>query len=287
MISVGRRAAMTLMEVLVAISIIGMLMALLMPAVQQAREAARRIQCASNIRNIALAVQGEMNAKGRLPASGNFNTNGVPFHDWVVNVLPYIERTDVIGQWRFDQPSNQPPNSPLATVAIDVLTCPDDTAAGGQARLNYLANGGFGWTEPTDCPSVRNSATGIQPFDYNGNGVVCPVDPSQDNSPFGTDKSLFFKTGLFFPENWPRGSGTVRHHTSDSIYDGLSHTILLAEKLWTLGQLGGWGDPHPVRTCFFMSSSVCESDKCSPSNVDWRRARNSSSPSSWHPGGVN
>ncbi len=284
---IRHRAGLTLMELLVVISVIGMLMALLLPAVQRAREAARRNQCANNIRNLGLAVQGEMNAKRRLPASGNFSTKGVPFHDWVVNILPYIERADLIGQWRFDQPSNEPPNAPLGTIAIGALTCPDDTATGSAARLNFLANGGFGWTEPVDCPSVGSSASSPQPFDYNGNGVTCATNAAQDGSPFGTDKAIFFKTGLFFPENWPYGSGTERHHTPDSIYDGLSLTILLGEKRWMPGRFAGWADPHPLSNCFFMSASVCQNNKCSPGNVDWRRARSSSSPSSWHPGGVN
>lgn len=281
------RRAMTLTEVLVVISIIGLVMALLLPAVQQAREAARRIQCANNIRNVAMAMQGEVNAKRRLPASGHFSTKGIPFHGWVVSILPYIERSDLIVHWRFDKPSDKPPNSPLATITINVLTCPDDPGAGSHARLNYLANGGFGWTEPTDCPSVGTSAASPQPFDYNGNGVTCPTNATQDNSPSGTDKSLFFKTGLFFPENWPYGSGTERHHTPDSIFDGLSHTIMLAENLSARGAPPGWANPHPLRNCFFMNSAVCKSNNCSAGNVDWRRARNESSPSSWHPGGVN
>jgi prepilin-type N-terminal cleavage/methylation domain-containing protein/prepilin-type processing-associated H-X9-DG protein len=287
------RRAMTLMEVLVVISIIGMLMALLLPAVQAARESARRTQCADHVHNLALALQGAMSAKRRLPASGNFSTTAVPYHDWVVNILPYIERTDMATLWRFDQPSNQPPNQPLAATYIEVLACPSDTgSADGRAKLNYLANGGFGWTMPVDCPSVGNgpggNGPGAVPFDFNGNGVTCPTNPAQDNSAFGTDKDLFFKTGLFFPENWPYGSGTNRFHTADSILDGLSNTILLAESLWTPdSSMAGWGSPYPWRNCFFISASVCQNDKCSNGNVNWHLARYSNAPSSGHPGGMN
>lgn len=285
--TIGRRRALSLMEVLVALSIVGMLAALLLPAVQQARETARRNDCANNIRNVAFAVQGEMNAKRRLPASGNFSTSGTPFHDWVVEILPYIERSDISKLWRFDQPSNQPPNSPLALTHIKVLTCPNDNLTSDPASLNYLANGGFGWTMPVDCPSVGSGSSNIQPFDYNGNGVTCPQNAAQDNSPLGTDRELYFKTGLFFPENWPNGSGVERFHTPDSILDGLSNTIMLAECLSTADPLQGWANPYPWRTCFFLSAGVCQNNQCSPGNVDWRQARDSAAPSSWHPSGVN
>ena len=211
-----RRVAFTLTEVLVVISIIGMLMALLLPAAMQAREAARRNQCANNLRNVGLAVQGEMNAKKRLPASGNFSTKGVPFHDWVVNVLPYIERSDILAQWRFDQPSNQPPNSPLAATHLEVLVCPDDNAAqNGDAKINYLANGGFGWTMPVDCPSVGSPSAGsgagnIQPFDYNGNGVTCPTNPAQDNSRGNTCGNCTTAKRCFGPSPCSRSSIVAR-----------------------------------------------------------------------------
>lgn len=106
------KCGMTLLETLVVISIIGMLLSLLLPAVQAAREAARRAHCANNLRNVGLAVQNEVNAKRRLPASGNFSTSGTRFHDWAVNILAYIERSDIAKQWRFDTPSNVTVHAP-------------------------------------------------------------------------------------------------------------------------------------------------------------------------------
>ncbi|MGH7136846.1 MAG: DUF1559 domain-containing protein [Pirellulales bacterium] len=306
-----RRRAVTLIELLVVLSTIGMLMALLLPAVQAAREAARRAECANNLRNVAFAIAGELNAKRRLPASGHFSTNGVPFHDWVVSVLPYLERSDLAVEWRFDEPWNKPPNAALRRTGIQILVCPDDdTVALGEGNLSYVVNGGFGWTHPVDCPTVTyGGASTFTKFDFNGNGVTCPSNAAKDNSPVGTDKDLFFKTGLFFAENWPYGSGTVRHHTADSIVDGLSNTIILAENLWAgYDPTGGdWAAPYPWRACFFLSGYVCQDSKCSKGNVNWGNANSRSGsaareaingallagegtspwPSSRHPGGVN
>lgn len=309
-----RRGAMALMEVLVVVSIVGMLMSLLLPAVQAARESARRAECANNVRNLALAVAGEMNARQRLPASGNFSTAGVPFHGWVASVLPYIERSDITRLWRFDLPWNEPPNAALRNTDIAVLICPDDdTVTRGKGNLSYVVNGGFGWTAPTDCPTVLHASNGgglgFRKFDFNGNGVTCPAKGDDDQSPLGTDRELFFQAGLFFAENWPYGSGTVRHHTADSILDGLSNTIMLAENLWAgYDPAGGdWAAPFPWRACFFLSAYVCQNEDCSAGNVDWRSANSRSGPaalqaingapsategaspwpSSRHPGGIN
>jgi prepilin-type processing-associated H-X9-DG protein len=260
-----------------------------------------------------LAVQSEITAKRRLPASGNFSTSGDAFHDWVVNILPYVERSDIARQWRFEEAWNKPHNLALAATDIEIFVCPDDaTAMRGQGNLSYVVNGGFGWSEPVDCPSVAHVSSGgfqVSKFDFNGNGITCPTSASQDSSPFGSDRELFFQTGLFFPENWPYGSGTVRHHTPDSIFDGLSHTIMLAENLWAGYDPsgGGWASPYPWRTCFFLSGYVCENNQCKSGNVDWARANSHSGaaaaeaingnlsgkeganpwPSSGHPGGVN
>lgn len=306
------RRGITLLETLVVFSTIGMLLALLLPAVQAAREAARRALCANNLRNVGLAVANEVNATRRMPASGNFSTSGTRFHDWAVNILPYIERSDIAKQWRFDMPSDQPPNLPLAGTHIEVLICPDDdTVVRGHGNLSYVVNGGFACSMPEDCPSVVHAPSGIPQFakfDFNGNGVTCPQSLAMDTSPYGSDKDLFFKTGLFFGENWPYGSGTMRHHTFDSIFDGLSKTIMLAEDLWAGYDTGdgGWANPYPWRACFYVSGFVCESNDCSAGKVDWRRANTHTGPaaveaingrlsavegaspwpSSRHPGGV-
>ena len=93
-----RRAAFTLVELLVVIAIIGILIALLLPAVQAAREAARRTQCANNLKQIGLAVQNYQDTKNALPPA---RIGGGGHATWAALVLPYIEQESAGELWDF------------------------------------------------------------------------------------------------------------------------------------------------------------------------------------------
>ena len=278
--TLARSRGFTLVELLVVITILGMLMALLLPAVMQARAAGRRTTCKNNLRNVGIAMLNEVAAKRRFPASGNIGSDGATqYHSWVVNLLPLLERGDIVGKWDFSLPATDPQNAALARIGIAVLTCPDDpTVVPGEGNLSYAVNGGFGWTSGVpvpDCPVSLHMDTVPHeaPIDLNGNNVRCPADVQQDGSP--NDKRLLYQTGLFFAENWPPRSGTVRYHTLDTVFDGLSNTIVLGECL----RVGfdprlqtNWATPLAWHNCFFVSSYVCEGRRCAPGSVDYRRA---------------
>jgi hypothetical protein len=139
------RRGFTLIELLVVISIIATLMALILPAVQQAREAGRRTQCLNNLKNITLAAISFAEAhRGVLPASGTYpglnadsSVDGsresiYPSHSWALDLLPYMDQTAVYERWTFGTGFNVGGNIAVSQYNFEVLTCPNDDSSAGQ-----------------------------------------------------------------------------------------------------------------------------------------------------------
>ncbi len=120
-----RAAAFTLVELLVVIAIIGVLVALLLPAVQAARESSRRTHCANNLRQQGLALIGFESEHRTLPA-GCLGCLEDPkrFHSWNSQLLPWLEQATLRKQLDFAVPSYQAPNIIVAGLAVDVFLCP-------------------------------------------------------------------------------------------------------------------------------------------------------------------
>ena len=159
------RRAFTLVELLVVIAIIGALIALLLPAVQGAREAARRTQCMNNLKQIGLATLNYESAKGMLPAAGDFKPvqESLYFtfhariklksgsgHSWLTRLLPYLEQQTLANRFDFSRHSSTAENLGR-TAQPPALLCPseaafgrtylyhEDGAAAEYAKANYAA----------------------------------------------------------------------------------------------------------------------------------------------------
>lgn len=142
----SNRPAFTLVELLVVIAIIGVLVALLLPAVQAAREAARRMSCSNNLKQIGLAAQNYHATFNVFPVARN------PFplvHSSLSRLLPYMEQANIQDLIDYTTPLSNPANVFASQQKISIFVCPSDGAGGVipgmlDAGTNYVSNNGSG-----------------------------------------------------------------------------------------------------------------------------------------------
>jgi prepilin-type N-terminal cleavage/methylation domain-containing protein/prepilin-type processing-associated H-X9-DG protein len=146
------RSAFTLVELLVVIAIIGVLVALLLPAVQAARESARRTQCSNHLRQLGLATLGYNDTTGRFPHGGytDSTTSNCPPAEgrscwtWAYHALPYMEQKPL-----YDEASD----AAIYATALPLLYCPtrrNPTKYNGTARTDYAGNTGSTYSTSND-----------------------------------------------------------------------------------------------------------------------------------------
>ncbi len=210
------RRGFTLVELLVVIAIIGVLIALLLPAVQQAREAARRMQCTNNLKQLALATHNYHDTIGVFPSGWIRQTQGAPHYKnnnywgWGTFLLPYIEQNSIYSKidfsWEWVNNSTiGNPNSGLSTTPLEAFTCPTDITGtiNGKENDNGTSNyiGSYGNKGLNTSNYLTNADRGI--FTRNSHvGIRDITDGTSNTILFGerTGKKVGtsdFKAGLW------------------------------------------------------------------------------------------
>ncbi|MEZ6131701.1 MAG: DUF1559 domain-containing protein [Planctomycetaceae bacterium] len=315
------RPGFTLIELLVVISIIATLMSLILPAIQNAREAARRTQCLNNLRNVAVAVLANTTKRNdRIPAYGRFTpilpvgvANPTPHQiecaplggvNWVVDCLGELDLQSIYDRWNFDAPVADPRNLALGSMSVPVLTCPDDESAFQQpGGLSYVINSGYADLGKINA-YVSALAAGNNPSEAQmHNFTAIPADWDQDtivnggaSAPFHDpeDETITRSSGA----SWIQVRSDNMSHRIAEVYDGTSNTLLLSENL-KAGVSGTWSNPSPANCTFvypMLSAAVNHTsfpDPPLPTGVEAtpNSSRNAPEgtpfPSSNHPSSVN
>ena len=224
-----RRSGFTLVELLVVIAIIGILIALLLPAVQAAREAARRNQCLNNFKQLGIAMHNHHDVKQHLPPKQA--ATGSVFGTWQHLVLTFMEQDNIGslyenwggsdsspgGTGKAPRYGEAPNNTNVGQRRIDTLTCPSDipnAPSGGITNHNYVVNMG----NTTEGQATFNSVT-FEGSPFRVAKYLYPGDAAMPASQYTTTT----------PGGW-----IVRQQigtTFTEVLDGLSNTILMAEIL--------------------------------------------------------
>ncbi len=270
-----RQTGFTLVELLVVITIIGILIALLLPAVQSAREAARRAQCTNNLKQVGLAMHLHHEQQGVFPV-GHFwpesdigNADGAEA-TWVTYILPYLEQSALYDQvdWNlsFGHATYSPTyaNKVVTSQVLPLLLCPSGMKAkpwdATYARGSYVANNGIGPMEDSDladAPPARQ-VTGV--FFINSMIRVADIRDGTTNTAMVSEIRLTEGADFRGVMHYPEGPFYHHNYTPNSLV------------------------PDEIR------STHCVNDPAAPCTgtfSSWNPRSLTLTSRSYHPGGVN
>ena len=222
----------TLIELLVVIAIIGILVALLLPAVQAAREAARRTSCSNKIRQATLAASLYQEARGHYPPAATIGPNNATAgtYSYVALILPYVEEASVRNLVDTDLSWDDPKNQAAAETPLPFLQCPTQ----GPVEMVYTnATGGSGTLTESNLAVHYTAVMGAK------RGDDCPQDPTEIytyDCSISTGASNAAINGIMYYDRKDKPCTT----RPKDVTDGLSKTFLLGEQSWDAGFHRAW-----------------------------------------------
>ena len=223
-----RRMGFTLIELLVVIAIIAILIGLLLPAVQKVREAAARMKCQNNLKQIGLAMHNYESAYQRFPAGymagGAYSdgaTDTAPGWGWSALLLPHLEQDNLYRAIDLTLPVQHVRNAPAVRQVVKGYLCPSDLAPDAA----FAVPDGFGGTTVTAGPSSYAACIG---GDETG-----PDDPTG--------------AGVFYRNSRTRAG---------DVTDGLSNTIFVGERAWANAK-GVWAGAPAGTVCARGPTNPC------------------------------
>ncbi len=228
LIATIRRPGFTLVELLVVIAIIGILIGMLLPAVQQVREAARRTHCQNNEKQIALAMFNYESAYEKLP----YGSLGAAEGSWVVWLMPYIEQGRLADLYDQEQRYYHPNNEDVVKNGIPTYQCPSDESqivdpAGSGAfhgirKMNYVVNlGNTGWWNDVI---------------VNGRYMMLPP-AAQADDPYASGTPVIYQGAPFTLEG---NLDKKIQFGLEELIDGTSNILMASEVIQGRGGPGRW-----------------------------------------------
>jgi len=268
-----RRPAFTLVELLVVIAIIGILVALLLPAVQAAREAGRRSDCTNKLKQLALAVHNHHDTFKTMPQSRSANANGYDINgrswSWFVPLLPFFEQQTLYNNLGY---TLSPPNTFNQSLALwgtplTALQCPSDNTWGSGVDSNRANTGGY--------------SCGVT--SYKGvSGSNWAWGSYTNTGPSGNNNGLDLGDGLIDRDSGGQANPAKRNFSV--VIDGLSNTFMIGEDLPGLNQHCGWPNANYANgTCSIPLNNGLKAGQ--PGFGNWGDWPNLYSFRSRHPGG--
>ncbi len=254
------RSAFTLVELLVVIAIIGVLIALLLPAIQSAREAARRMQCANNLKQVGIALQMHHDAKKHLPAgwlafdpaTGQPDPEGEPGWGWAAMILPFMEEGNLAAQIDYRLPIADPKNKPARDKLVTIYRCPSDP---GEDTFSLDKEDGSG--PLFDLPKA-NYVGVFGNFDVED--PLPGLKPGEGNGVFYHNRKLQYREirdglskTLVVGERYSRNGGSTWTGMISGAEEAAERTVGIADDMFNHldGHVGDFGSEH-AGACQFL-----------------------------------